>query len=87
MKKNIDIPDDVRWELESLALQEKKDLKTFIQDVLISLVRGQNKKPAFINSVCLDSKYAIENICIRYNDDGTCRPCGFCKQTIEENNL
>ena len=44
-------------------------------------------KPAFINSVCLDSKYAIENICIRYNDDGTCRPCGFCKQTIEENNL
>jgi len=46
MKKNIDIPDDIRWELESLALQEKKDLKTFIQDVLISLVRGQNKKTA-----------------------------------------
>jgi hypothetical protein len=46
MKKNIDIPDDIRWELEALALQEKKDLKTFIQDVLISLVRGQNKKTA-----------------------------------------
>ena len=28
MKKNIDIPDDIRWELEALALQEKKDLKT-----------------------------------------------------------
>jgi hypothetical protein len=48
MKKIIDIPHDVRWELEALALQEKKDLKTFIQDVLISLilVRGQNKKTA-----------------------------------------
>lgn len=46
MKKNIDIPDDIRWELEALALQEKKDLKTFIQDVLISLVRGENKKTA-----------------------------------------
>ena len=46
MKKNIDIPDDVRWGLEILAKQEKKDLKTFIQDVLISLVRGQNKKTA-----------------------------------------
>jgi len=49
MKKNIDIPDDVRWELEALALQEKKDLKTFIQDHLISLVRGQNKKTATDN--------------------------------------
>jgi hypothetical protein len=44
MKKNIDIHDDIRWEFEALALQEKKDLKTFIQDVLIYLVRGQNKK-------------------------------------------
>lgn len=42
MKKNIDIPDDIRWDLEILAKQEKKDLKTFIQDVLISLVK--NKK-------------------------------------------
>lgn len=46
MKKNIDIPDDIRWDLEILAKQQKKDLKTFIQDVLISLVRGQNKKTA-----------------------------------------
>jgi hypothetical protein len=46
MKKNIDIPDDIRWELEELALKEKKDLKTFIQDILISIVRGQNKKTA-----------------------------------------
>jgi hypothetical protein len=44
MKKNIDIPDDIRCELEALVLQEKKDLKTVIQDVLISLVRGQNRK-------------------------------------------
>ena len=27
MKKNIDIPDDIRWELEKLALQEKKEFK------------------------------------------------------------
>ena len=40
MKKNIDIPDDIRWELEALALQEKKDLKNYIQDVLISLVKS-----------------------------------------------
>ena len=49
MKKNIDIPNDVRWDLEIMAKQEKKDLKTFIQDVLISLVRGQNKKTATRN--------------------------------------
>jgi len=46
MRKNIDIHDDIRWELEALALQEKKDLKNFIQDLLISFVRGKNKKTA-----------------------------------------
>ena len=49
MRKNIDLTDDIRWELEALALQEKKDLKTFIQDVLISLVRLKNKKTATEN--------------------------------------
>lgn len=44
MKKNIDIPDNIRWDLEKLALEEKKDLKNFIQDILISLVRGQKKE-------------------------------------------
>ena len=39
MKKNIDIPNNIRWELEALALKEKKDLKTFIQDLLINLVK------------------------------------------------
>jgi len=56
MKKNIDIPDDVRWDLEILAKQEKKDLKTFIQDVLISLVRGKNKKTAPENAKSKRSK-------------------------------
>lgn len=42
MRKNIDIPDDVRWELELLAKKQKKDLKTFIQDVLISLVKKKS---------------------------------------------
>ena len=37
--------------------------------------------PAVIKSVCLDSEYAIETVCVRYNNDGSCRPCGFCKQT------
>jgi len=37
MKKLIDLPDDVRWKLEALAVDEKKDLKTFIQDILIKV--------------------------------------------------
>lgn len=44
MKKNIDIPDNIRWDLEKLALEAKKDLKNFIQDILISLVRRQKKE-------------------------------------------
>lgn len=44
MKKIIDIPDDIRWDLELLAKQEKKSLKTFIQDILILLAKKQDKK-------------------------------------------
>lgn len=39
MKKNIDIPDDVRWELEVLAKQKKQTLKAFIEEVLINLTK------------------------------------------------
>jgi hypothetical protein len=38
MKKNIDIPDNIRWDLEKLAVEAKKDLKNFIQDLLKDLV-------------------------------------------------
>lgn len=44
MRKNIDIPDDVRWELEVLAKQEKKTLKAFIEGVLIKLTLKPKQK-------------------------------------------
>ena len=40
MKKNIDIPDEIRWDLEILAKKEKKDLKNYIQDLLVALAKG-----------------------------------------------
>jgi hypothetical protein len=46
MKKNIDIPDEYLQDLKILAVKANKDLKNYIQDVLISLVRRQNKKTA-----------------------------------------
>ena len=39
MKKNIDIPDEIVQDLKILAVKANKDLKNFIQDVLISLVK------------------------------------------------
>jgi hypothetical protein len=62
MKKNIDIPDDIRWDLEILAKQEKKDLKTFIQDVLISLVRG--KKKLLTEMLNRSSNVALQLTCL-----------------------
>ena len=43
MKKNIDIPDDVRWELEVLAKQKKMTLKAFIEGALIKLSKTKKK--------------------------------------------
>lgn len=40
MRKNIDIPDEILQDLKILAVKENKDLKNFIQDHLILLVRG-----------------------------------------------
>ena len=42
MLRLIDLPDEVRWKLEKLALKQKKSLKKFIEDLLVELV---NKKP------------------------------------------
>ena len=44
MKKLIDIPDEIVKDLKKLAIDENKDLKNFIQDYLISLVRGEKKE-------------------------------------------
>ena len=44
MKKLIDIPDEIIKDLKKLAIYENKDLKNFIQDHLIFLVRGEKKE-------------------------------------------
>jgi len=44
MRKNIDIPDEIVKDLKILAVKENKDLKNFIQDHLILLVRGKKKE-------------------------------------------
>lgn len=44
MRKNIDIPDEIVQDLKILAVKENKDLKNFIQDHLILLVRGEKKE-------------------------------------------
>lgn len=42
MKKLIDIPEEIVKELKKMAID--KDLKNFIQDHLVSFVRGQKKE-------------------------------------------
>lgn len=44
MRKLIDIPEDIVKPLKILAIQENKDLKNYIQDLLISLARVEGKK-------------------------------------------
>lgn len=44
MKKLIDIPEEILQDLKILAVRENKDLKNFIQDHLVLLVRGQKKR-------------------------------------------
>ena len=44
MRKNIDIPDEILQDLKILAVKENKDLKNFIQDHLVLLVRGDKKE-------------------------------------------
>lgn len=44
MRKNIDIPDEILQDLKILAVKQNKDLKNFIQDHLILLVRGEKKE-------------------------------------------
>jgi hypothetical protein len=44
MKKIIDIPDEIVQDLKILAVKSDKDLKNFIQDELVQLVRDSKKK-------------------------------------------
>ena len=41
MRKNIDIPEEIVKDLKKMAIDANKDLKNFIQDMLILLVRAQ----------------------------------------------
>jgi hypothetical protein len=44
MKKLIDIPDEIVKDLKKMAIDADKDLKNFIQDYLVLLVRGEKKE-------------------------------------------
>ena len=44
MKKLIDIPEEIVKDLKKMAIDADKDLKNFIQDHLVLLVRGQKKR-------------------------------------------
>jgi hypothetical protein len=44
MRKNIDIPEEIVKDLKKMAIDADKDLKNFIQDHLIFLVRGEKKE-------------------------------------------
>ena len=44
MKKLIDIPEEIVKDLKKIAIDADKDLKNFIQDHLVLLVRGEKKE-------------------------------------------
>jgi hypothetical protein len=44
MRKNIDIPEEIVKDLKKMAIDADKDLKNFIQDYLVLLVRGEKKE-------------------------------------------
>ena len=59
MRKNIDIPDEILQDLKILAVKENKDLKNFIQDHLVFLVRGEKKEQK--TSTNVKSKHECSN--------------------------
>lgn len=44
MRKNIDIPDEIVKDLKKLAVDADKDLKNYIQDLLVEHVKKHKKK-------------------------------------------
>ena len=51
MKKLIDIPEEIVKDLKKMAIDAEKDLKNFIQDHLVLLVRGQKKEQKISTNV------------------------------------
>ena len=51
MRKNIDIPDEIVKDLKKMAIGADKDLKNFIQDHLVLLVRGEKKEQKISRNV------------------------------------
>ena len=82
MKIEIEITEQEVKDLKAIRNYFGEHDKTLFEHKAYAVVDSLVKKlniPTVIKSVCLDSKYAINTVCVRYNDDGTCRPCGFCK--------
>lgn len=44
MRKNIDIPDAIVKDLKKMAVDADKDLKNYIQDLLVQHVKKNKKK-------------------------------------------
>jgi hypothetical protein len=44
MRKNIDIPDEIVKDLKKMAVDADKDLKNYIQDLLVEHVKKNKKK-------------------------------------------
>ena len=44
MRKNIDIPDEIVKDLKKMAVDADKDLKNYIQDLLVEHVKKHKKK-------------------------------------------
>lgn len=44
MRKNIDIPDEIVKDLKKMAVDADKDLKNYIQDLLVEHVKKSKKK-------------------------------------------
>jgi hypothetical protein len=59
MKKLIDIPEEIVKDLKKMAINADKDLKNFIQDHLVLLVRGQKKEQK--TSTNVKSKRSVSN--------------------------
>ena len=59
MRKNIDIPEEIVKDLKKMAIDADKDLKNFIQDHLVLLVRGQKKEQK--TSTNVKSKRSVSN--------------------------
>ena len=51
MKKLIDIPEEIVKDLKKIAIDADKDLKNFIQDHLVLLVRREKKEQKTSTSV------------------------------------